>query len=380
MNATSLALLVTISALFVVGVALLRMSVRRQLMKSLVAVRLSFPRSLELEAVQNFLSGLSGLLLPWYRRWLAVPFVLLETEADESGIRHYLIAPEAWQQSVLAILSANLPGVRFTPSEMPSRPLQFGAEYRLSNNHRQLAGDAAPSSSTLLASLHPLGSKEVVVVQWTVTPHAPVAPVSPPAKSSQSQQSPLQITLSTNDSESVTALRAKQSKPLMLAVGRVAVEAPSIKKGRTLLRRAEVGWHSLRAPGVHLERRWMSGREVARRTSERRAPLVECPGAYNTSELARLIGWPIDAVAVPGLMLGNCRPLAPSPAVPTSGTVIGDSNFPGSTRPVALDLQARLRHLHVLGPTGYGKSTLLMNMITPRPRRRSGCSGNRQQG
>lgn len=364
MNATSLTLLVTVSTLLIVGVALLRMTVRRQLMKSLTAVRLSFPRSLELEAVENFLAGLSGLLLPWYRRWLAVPFIVLETDADEAGIRHYLITPESWQHSVLAILTANLPGVRFTPTDMPSRPLQVGAEYRLSNNSRQLAGDAAPSSSTLLASLHPLGGKEAVVVQWTLTPHAPVAPVAPPAKTAPSQQSPLQITLSTTDSESVTALRAKQSKPLMLAVGRIAVEAESIKRGRTLLRRAEVGWHSLRAPGVHLERRWLSSREVARRTSERRAPLVEWPGAYNTSELARLIGWPIDAVAVPGLMLGNCRPLAPSPAVPQRGTVIGDSNFPGSTRPLALDLQARLRHLHVLGPTGYGKSTLLMNMIT----------------
>jgi hypothetical protein len=364
MTANALALLVTISALLVLGVAMLRMTMRRQLMSSLTAVRLSFPRSLELESVENFLAGLSGLLLPWYRRWLAVPFVVLETEADEAGIRHYLITPESWQQSVLGILTANLPGVRFTPTDMPSRPLQLGAEYRLSNNQRQLAGNAAPSSSTLLASLHPLGSKEAVVVQWTLTPHAPVSPVAPPARSPQSQQLPVLAPSSGNDSEAIAALRAKQSKPLMLAVGRIAVEAPSIRRGRMLLRRAEVGWHSLRAPGAHLERRWLTSREVARRTSERRAPLVEWPGAYNTAELARLIGWPIDAVAIPGLMLGNCRPLAPSPAIPTSGTVIGDSNFPGSTRPLALDLPARLRHLHVLGPTGYGKSTLLMNMIT----------------
>jgi len=90
---------------------------------------------------------------------------------------------------------------------------------------------------------------------------------------------------------------------------------------------------------------------------------VEWPGAYNVGELARLIGWPVGAVSVPGLALGGCRPLAPSPAVPRVGTVIGDSNFPGNQRPLALDLQARLRHLHVLGPTGYGKSTLLINMI-----------------
>ena len=66
---------------------------------------------------------------------------------------------------------------------------------------------------------------------------------------------------------------------------------------------------------------------------------------------------------MPGLMLGGCRPLAPSPAIPRAGTVIGDSNFPGSERPLALDLQGRLRHVHLLGPTGYGKSTLMVQMI-----------------
>jgi hypothetical protein len=42
--------------------------------------------------------------------------------------------------------------------------------------------------------------------------------------------------------------------------------------------------------------------------------------------------------------------------------VIADSNYPGNERPVAMDVEARLRHLHVLGPTGTGKSTLLVNM------------------
>jgi hypothetical protein len=95
---------------------------------------------------------------------------------------------------------------------------------------------------------------------------------------------------------------------------------------------------------------------------ERRTPLVAWPATFNSQELLGLIGWPIDAVAVPGLTLGGCRLVAASPAIPRSGTAIGDSNFPGDPRPLALDTQARLRHVQVLGPTGTGKSTLLVNM------------------
>jgi hypothetical protein len=61
-------------------------------------------------------------------------------------------------------------------------------------------------------------------------------------------------------------------------------------------------------------------------------------------------------------MLGGCRLVAASPAIPTSGTVVADATFPGDRRPLALDLQGRLRHLQVLGPTGTGKSTRLVKM------------------
>lgn len=96
---------------------------------------------------------------------------------------------------------------------------------------------------------------------------------------------------------------------------------------------------------------------------QRRVPFAEWPGAFNAQELSGLVGWPVGAVAIPGLVLGGCRLVPASPLISRSGTVIADSIFPGDVRPLALDVQARLRHVHVLGPTGTGKSTLLANMI-----------------
>ena len=40
---------------------------------------------------------------------------------------------------------------------------------------------------------------------------------------------------------------------MLLAVGRIAVGAANRDRARSLLRQTEVAWHSVRAPGVHLE-------------------------------------------------------------------------------------------------------------------------------
>lgn len=50
--------------------------------------------------------------------------------------------------------------------------------------------------------------------------------------------------------------------------------------------------------------------------------------------------------------------------MPSTGTILGEATFPGAARPIGIELEGRLRHLHVLGPTGTGKSTLLARLIT----------------
>ena len=86
------------------------------------------------------------------------------------------------------------------------------------------------------------------------------------------------------------------------------------------------------------------------------------PGTFNAQELSGLVGWPVGATALPGVDLGGVRQLPPSPKLPRTGTLLADSTFPGQQRPLAIDLQGRLRHVHVLGPTGTGKSTILLRM------------------
>jgi hypothetical protein len=338
----------------------LKAAEQTRMRSNLVAYRLAFPRGLDAEEVTSTLVGWTGLLPPWWRRWLASPLVVLETHASALGIVHYLIVPKSWARTTENMLQASVPSVRFTPTALPSAPVRTAVEYRLSTQQRQLLTDAEGLSAKLLASLQPLGPKESIVVQWILTPHGPVAPVR---TTKPSEQGNFGLTATPLDSEAASALRAKQSLPMLLAVGRIGVLCRSPKTEARYLRQVEAAWHGTRAPGVQLRRRMLSNRHVRSSISRRRAPLSAWPGAFNSEELTGLIGWPVGVVAMPGLALGGCRQVPASPLIPRFGTVVADSTYPGDERPLALDIEARLRHLHVLGPTGTGKSTLLSQMV-----------------
>lgn len=347
--------------LLVGSLALIKASAQVSLRTDLVAYRLRFPRNLDPEAVTGVLAGLSGLLLPWWRRWLASPLVSLEIHASQAGINHFLVVSKRWSRSVENIFQASVPAVRFEVADLPKMTVRTAAEYRLTDHNRLLLVDAAGISGRLLTSLQPLEAGETLVVQWVITPHGPVPPI--PNAGSQSQDSTPLILGTGFDSEAMAAIRKKQAAPLLLATSRIGVRARTGWAELRLLRQAEAAWHETRAPGVHLRRRMVTASWVARSMQLRRGSFSAWPGTYNVEELTGLIGWPIKQLAIPGLILGGCRQIPASPLLPRTGTFIADSTYPGDERPLAMDTEARLRHLHLLGPTGTGKSTLIVEMV-----------------
>ena len=78
------------------------------------------------------------------------------------------------------------------------------------------------------------------------------------------------------------------------------------------------------------------------------------------SELASL--WHLPEQAPPHVEALRSVKLPVPREVPSSGRVIGVSNYAGAERPIALSASDSRRHLHVLGPTGVGKTTLLLNL------------------
>ncbi|MEV5896680.1 type IV secretory system conjugative DNA transfer family protein [Nonomuraea fuscirosea] len=81
-------------------------------------------------------------------------------------------------------------------------------------------------------------------------------------------------------------------------------------------------------------------------------------------ELAAIAHLPLDA-AVPGLQRAGANTIPPSPKIAHGGghaKVLGFSDA-GHDRPTALRVADSFHHVHVMGPNGTGKSTLLAQMI-----------------
>ena len=266
--------------------------------------------------------------------------------ATHKGIFYFLLVPLGLEGAMLGQLQSALPGVRVdeAPDYLTNRPaVQAAGEVRLSSTSYPLAHDRAEAAVTaLLSGLHPLARGEVVRVEWIISGTRAVLP-------------------SKEDSGEVTrALRAKHVAPMLNASGRIAVSASSPARAASLLNRVTNAFRVLDAPGVSVVRRVLPTSVVAARMYARSTPLAVWPLRLNTNEAVGLLGLAIGNLHLPGLDLRSTRQLPPPADMAEHGLVVAESNFSGTQdRPLALKTEDRLRHVHIVGPTGVGKSWLV---------------------
>jgi hypothetical protein len=364
-------LLDAVGALVLVTLLVVRLRNAAVWRASLVCYELRFPRGLAAAQVTAFFNGLAGLSGSRWQRAVEPRAVVLELSATAEGIGHFLLIPQPQAPFVLATVRAALPGVtaRLAEGYEPARPV-VTAGLGLSQLRRPLAVDrCAEVGAAILAAVQPLGAGERVVVQWVVSPAGPVAPVraggAAPAGRSLGARL-VDLAVGGRDEltgEDLKLARAKQSSAQFSATGRIGVVARHRGRARGLLAVVVGAHHAANAPGVHLRRRRLAARAVGAALRERRLPVAHYPAIVNAAELGMLVAFPVGEVMLPGLRLAGCRLLAPSREVPAAGRVLGRANFPGAERPVALSVADSLRHVHVIGPTGVGKSTLLTGLI-----------------
>ena len=81
-------------------------------------------------------------------------------------------------------------------------------------------------------------------------------------------------------------------------------------------------------------------------------------------EIVVMAGWPIGELPLPLLGSGHPRQIAPPPeaASGSSQRVVGTGAVPGETGLVRLPIADAVYHTHLLGPTGVGKSTVLLSL------------------
>ncbi len=334
--------------------------------------RLQLPREVTAEQVAAWAGQLAALLRgprwwDFFPRWP----IGAELVATEHGIERMVTVPARLYAAVVATLEAALPGARLDESLTTWAPAAYGwckaGEIRLRGKHQLLAVDRGDDTSRhLLAALQPLTPGEVVRLQWLLVAARAPGAVWLPQRTDQIVKPSWRGGNQTivRDRHRAVGIRWQQADPVLSAVCRIGVAASGRRRARRVLRGVRAALRGQNRPGVRITSRWLlPGIVVAARVTYRSIPTLRWPVTLTSHEVAGLLGFATGPLFLPGVSAGVASTLPPSPAMPTSGLVIGRANYPGIDRLLCLDRDDRLRHLWVAGPTGVGKSTLLANLI-----------------
>jgi hypothetical protein len=276
--------------------------------------RLTFPSSVKPEQFSAFLTAVHGLSRPGRGE----P-VVFQAVGRRRRVEHYLRLPAERAPGFQAQAVSALPGLILLP--VPTVDVgQPQAAWRvwLSSSRRPLRREApALVSQALLTAIASAGPDEVVVLQWLLGPvrrpvvvptrHTPLLPESwPQALAGAALAGPRPI-----DSESRQALRQKQSEPGWRAVGRIAVQAGSRRRGLALLGQVTGALRTADAPGAVLGVVPLRPLVVTTVRLPWRWGL-----ALSVSEVVALAAWPLGDLPLPPVdrrrsrLLPRCRAAA----------------------------------------------------------------------
>lgn len=325
-------------------------------MSSASAYQLRFPLDLPSTGVMAGLLALSGLSQPG-RSSLHRALIF----GDGQGLRHYLQPSAAARRGAAAQLRSSLPGLVLEPAALPSSG-RYVWRLWASTSRRPLADRPAGVAQALLVALQPgLARDETIGLHWLLgpvrrprsvgsRPHSVLSESWPRALASAALLPPGEL-----DADARRALRAKLELPGWRVVGFITVNAASRIQAQQLAAPVLAALRTAEGPGSYL-----GVRRVARRA------LQQTPWRWNLQlnvrELTGLLAWPIDGVGAELPVAQRASRLLPTPrGVTGSGRLLAKSPLTGA--PLYIDRRDSRQHLHVLGPTGTGKSTLLVNLM-----------------
>ena len=155
-------------------------------------------------------------------------------------------------------------------------------------------------------------------------------------------------------------MRAQVGRHRAAVCLRLGVRAASPLRQRVLLQGLLGALRLVEGPGMRLRAR--TEHPAARLDSVRRPWRAGLE--LGAGEIVAMVGWPIGELPLPLLGSGHPRQIAPPPEVGagSSQRVVGASAVPGETGLVRLPITDAVYHTHLLGPTGVGKSTVLLSL------------------
>jgi hypothetical protein len=299
------------------------------------------------------------------RSWAAdqrSPRLVLEARATNHDVVYLLGGPLAALLTAKRQLCTIVPDVRITAPASERMPVGSARRLKLSTRHRPLRSDQPETVARgVLGALTQAGHGETLVLQLILGPRR--IPLAVPNNSPSSMVMPwYQVAWLGNggqvDGEKRAALRNKVGDHGFAATIRIGVTAASAARRRELVLNLFSALRLSESPGVKLGLTW----QAAGKTSAAAAPWY-WPLRLNAAEVLALSAWPVSDEPLPGQPALHPKLLPPSDGTTGAERVVAVATAPGVDASLALPARAALHHLHVLGPTGTGKSTLLINLI-----------------
>jgi len=325
---------------------------------SLIWYELGWPSEVDAKAVNAWLQSMSGSDSSNGARFVVV--------CSHNEVHHYFGAPRQYADELMHFIRTFLPDVEIIRQEKPlDIRLTLIGSLRVSPLTRPLSTVSPETvSHAILNNTASLGPNERIAFTWMLGPR--VAPKFINNKSTAFRALTISGMLlealvrppQPLDGTERKAQRDKQSQPGWKAMSYIAVKAPDRKRAGRLLSQVLGTVRAAEAPGVHIS---------MRRIPNKRFDMSESPWLWpitiNVDELTGLLAWPLGERTLPGITRITSKRLPVRAIVPNSNRVIAQSNIPGNNTMLTQSPKDALMHTHVLGPTGVGKSTLLLNMI-----------------
>jgi hypothetical protein len=299
------------------------------------------------------------------RQWAAdpqSPLVVIEARATAGEVTYLLGLPQSAIGQVAMSLTKLL-GTSVLRTDAEREPVAASGRLKMSTPHRALRlDDPEAVVQAILAALSQARTSEQLVMQLVLGPRR--APLAIPSRSPSSLVAPWWEAAwhgdgGPMDSEKRRALRTKVADHGFACTVRLGVVADTRERQRALLLGLLTAIRTSEAAGVRLTVK----REHTARL-DRALPPWRWPLRLSVPELVGLTGWPLGDGELPGVPALHPRLLPPVAGTTGDGRVVASATAPGVEAHFSLSASNALQHLHVLGPTGTGKSTLLANLIT----------------
>lgn len=300
---------------------------------------LHLPAPIAIDSAKAAVAALAGLS--------GQPRVVLEVSGRDGTISWKLGCNVHSRHRVLSALSSQLPGLRTEalPSSFDGLRADVVTAIRLKGRRNVPLHHVGiePATRGLLGALAGARRAELVHVQIVLGPR--LRPTTPPTAISDHAYRQVAIKLAEHQFGCEI---------------RIAASTTSEARSRSLIAAAVGALRQLDAPGIRVH----PVRGSLRAFTKAASPLF-WPNRLSVSDIVPFTGWPVaskTAEPLPGVPSTHPRLLAPKDAAPRTGRVIGHATR-DTKRPIAISVTDSLRHLHLIGPTGVGKSTLITRLV-----------------